>query len=159
VIQITYPLCPPAGCPSSFSPCLTRRRQSGQLDAFIARYQDLGFVSGTALSAEKARPVLRKGYGKDTMESHIPNEPDTRLRLGSVTKRLNGVKLKFTITVAGRRYLLCAGGEQEENQPLRPVRGNVYRVAASEPRALSMFALGLPRSRWFRRRSTRREAR
>jgi CubicO group peptidase (beta-lactamase class C family) len=39
------------------------------------------------LVAEKGVPLLRKGYGQANMEWHIPNTPDTRFRLGSVTKQ------------------------------------------------------------------------
>src|SRR5258708_10666419 len=31
--------------------------------------------------------ILRKGYGEANMESHVPNAPDTRFRLGSITKQ------------------------------------------------------------------------
>ena len=61
--------------------------KAAQLDAFIARYHELGLFNGVALVAEGGRPVLRKGYGEANMEWHIPNTPDTRFRLGSMTKQ------------------------------------------------------------------------
>jgi CubicO group peptidase (beta-lactamase class C family) len=61
--------------------------KAAQLDAFIARYHELGLFNGAALVAEGGRPVLRKGYGEANMEWHIPNAPDTRFRLGSMTKQ------------------------------------------------------------------------
>ena len=61
--------------------------KAGQLDALIARYHELGLFNGSALVAENGRPVLRKGYGEANMEWHIPVTPDTRFRLGSITKQ------------------------------------------------------------------------
>jgi CubicO group peptidase (beta-lactamase class C family) len=58
-----------------------------QMDALLARYHELGLFNGSALIAENGQPVLRKGYGEANMEWHVPNTPDTRFRLGSVTKQ------------------------------------------------------------------------
>jgi CubicO group peptidase (beta-lactamase class C family) len=58
-----------------------------KLDALIARYHELGLFNGSALVAENGQPILRKGYGEANMEWHIPNTPDTRFRLGSITKQ------------------------------------------------------------------------
>jgi CubicO group peptidase (beta-lactamase class C family) len=60
---------------------------AAQLDAFIARYHELGLFNGSALVAQNGQPILRKGYGEANMEWHIPNTPDTRFRLGSITKQ------------------------------------------------------------------------
>jgi CubicO group peptidase (beta-lactamase class C family) len=58
-----------------------------QIDQFIARYQELGLFNGSALVAEHGQVVLKKGYGLANMEWNIPNAPDTKFRLGSVTKQ------------------------------------------------------------------------
>jgi len=60
---------------------------TAKLDAFVARYHELGLFNGSALVAENGTPVLRKGYGEANMEWHIANTPDTRFRLGSITKQ------------------------------------------------------------------------
>jgi CubicO group peptidase (beta-lactamase class C family) len=57
------------------------------MDALIGRYHELGLFNGSALVAENGKPVLRKGYGEANMEWHIANTPDTRFRLGSITKQ------------------------------------------------------------------------
>ena len=57
------------------------------VDAFIARYQALGLFNGSALVADGGQVVLKKGYGLANMEWNIPNAPDTKFRLGSVTKQ------------------------------------------------------------------------
>lgn len=58
-----------------------------KLDAVLARYHELGLFNGSALVAENGQPILRKGYGEANMEWHIPNAPDTKFRLGSITKQ------------------------------------------------------------------------
>ena len=61
--------------------------KAAQLDTLVERYRELGLLNGSVLVAESGRPVLRKGYGEANMEWHIPNSPDTRFRLGSITKQ------------------------------------------------------------------------
>jgi CubicO group peptidase (beta-lactamase class C family) len=60
---------------------------AAKLDALIARYHELGLFNGSALVAQSGQTILRKGYGEANMEWHIPNAPDTRFRLGSITKQ------------------------------------------------------------------------
>lgn len=61
--------------------------KASALDALVARYHELGLFNGSALVAENGRAILRKGYGEANMEWHIANTPDTRFRLGSITKQ------------------------------------------------------------------------
>jgi CubicO group peptidase (beta-lactamase class C family) len=61
--------------------------KAAKLDTLIARYHELGLFNGSALVAENGQPILRKGYGEANMEWHIPNTPDTRFRIGSITKQ------------------------------------------------------------------------
>jgi CubicO group peptidase (beta-lactamase class C family) len=58
-----------------------------RIDALLARYQELGLFNGSALVADAGQVVLRKGYGLANMEWDIANTPDTRFRLGSITKQ------------------------------------------------------------------------
>ena len=59
----------------------------GRIDALLARYQELGLFNGSTLVADKGQVVLKKGYGLANMEWGIPNTPDTKFRLGSITKQ------------------------------------------------------------------------
>ncbi|HVO98303.1 MAG TPA: serine hydrolase [Bryobacteraceae bacterium] len=61
--------------------------KASALDALVGRYRELGLFNGSALVAENGQPILRKGYGEANMEWHIANTPDTRFRLGSITKQ------------------------------------------------------------------------
>lgn len=58
-----------------------------RIDALLARYRGLGLFNGSALVADQGQVVLKKGYGLANMEWAIPNTPDTKFRLGSLTKQ------------------------------------------------------------------------
>jgi CubicO group peptidase (beta-lactamase class C family) len=53
----------------------------------ISQYQKLKLFNGSALVAEHSQALLKKGYGLANMESNISNGPDTKFRLGSITKQ------------------------------------------------------------------------
>jgi CubicO group peptidase (beta-lactamase class C family) len=57
------------------------------IDQLISQYQKLGLFNGSALVAENGQVVLKKGYGLANIEWNIPNAPDTKFRLGSITKQ------------------------------------------------------------------------
>jgi CubicO group peptidase (beta-lactamase class C family) len=58
-----------------------------EIDALLQRYHDLGWFNGSALISDQDQVVLKKGYGFANMEWSIPNSPDTKFRLGSLTKQ------------------------------------------------------------------------
>lgn len=58
-----------------------------RIDALLARYQELGLFNGSALVADHGQVVIKKGYGLANMEWGIANTPDTKFRLGSITKQ------------------------------------------------------------------------
>ena len=62
--------------------------RSGRLDAVVRSYaeSDNTFM-GAVLVAEGDRVLLDKGYGSADLEWNIPNAPDVRFRLGSLTKQ------------------------------------------------------------------------
>jgi CubicO group peptidase (beta-lactamase class C family) len=79
-----------------------------RIDALLARYQELGLFNGTALVADRGSVVIRKGYGLANMEWDIPNTPETKFRLGSITKQ-------FTATLVMQ---LVERGQIELNAPI-----------------------------------------
>ncbi len=62
-----------------------------QIDKLITAYHDLGIFNGSALVAENGKVILKKGYGLAHMEWDIPNQPDTKFRLGSITKQFTAM--------------------------------------------------------------------
>ncbi len=61
--------------------------ESARIDTFIARYHELGLFNGSALVSDHGTPIFRKGYGLANMEWNVPAAPDTKFRLGSITKQ------------------------------------------------------------------------
>ena len=60
---------------------------AGAIDALVARYQELGQFNGAVLVAAGGKVMFAKGYGQANAEWGIPNAPDTKFRLGSITKQ------------------------------------------------------------------------
>ena len=63
-----------------------------RIDALVEAYRQVGQFNGSVLVAEKGEVLLKKGYGLAQMEWGIPNAPDTRFRLGSITKQLEDAR-------------------------------------------------------------------
>jgi len=61
--------------------------KAAKIDQLISLYSKYGEFNGSALVADNGRVVLKKGYGLANMEWNIPNGPDTKFRLGSITKQ------------------------------------------------------------------------
>ncbi len=58
-----------------------------KIDGLLKNYYDYGQFNGSVLVAEKGKVVYTKGFGMANMERAIPNQPDTKFRIGSVTKQ------------------------------------------------------------------------
>lgn len=63
------------------------RQSVQQVDGLMKQYHDYGQFNGAILVAEKGKVVYKKGFGMANMEWAIPNQPDTKFRIGSVTKQ------------------------------------------------------------------------
>lgn len=59
---------------------------AAQARGLIAQQVKEGLFTGTVLIAKDGVPLLREGFGAANREWDIPNAPDTKFRLGSVTK-------------------------------------------------------------------------
>jgi CubicO group peptidase (beta-lactamase class C family) len=58
-----------------------------KIDALLKNYYDYGQLNGAVLVAENGKVIYKKGFGMANMEWEIPNQTDTRFRIGSVTKQ------------------------------------------------------------------------
>lgn len=61
--------------------------KADQIDEMIRTYYDFGQFHGSALVANDGKVIFKKGYGMANYEWDIPIEPDTKFRLGSITKQ------------------------------------------------------------------------
>lgn len=58
-----------------------------QIDELMKQYHDYGQFNGSILVAEKGKIIYEKGFGMANMEWAVPNQPDTKFRIGSITKQ------------------------------------------------------------------------
>jgi CubicO group peptidase (beta-lactamase class C family) len=58
-----------------------------KIDELLKTYYDYGQFNGSVLVAENGKVIYKKGLGMANMEWTIANQPDTKFRIGSVTKQ------------------------------------------------------------------------
>ncbi|RZJ68726.1 MAG: serine hydrolase [Flavobacterium sp.] len=58
-----------------------------KINQLIQAYADQGKFNGSALVSENGSVIFKKGFGQANMEWDIANAPDTKHRLGSITKQ------------------------------------------------------------------------
>lgn len=65
--------------------------QAAKIDKLVSAYSDYGAFSGTVLVSDHDQVVFKKGYGFANREWNIPNSPDVKFRLGSITKQFTSM--------------------------------------------------------------------
>lgn len=83
--------------------------KADKLDKLVSAYAEYGKFNGSVLVAEKGKVIYKKGLGWADMEWNIPNQPDTKHRLGSITKQFTAMlvmqlveqgKLKLNVPIS-----------------------------------------------------------
>ena len=69
----------------------TADKTSKQIDTLISQYADCCSFTGSVLVSQHNRIVFKKGYGLANREWNIPNAPDVKFRLGSITKQFTSM--------------------------------------------------------------------
>jgi CubicO group peptidase (beta-lactamase class C family) len=64
-----------------------------RIERAIEARLESGQFMGSVLIARDGKALLSKGYGKASIADHIPNTPDTKFRLGSVTKQFTAASI------------------------------------------------------------------
>ncbi|HEY2532836.1 MAG TPA: serine hydrolase [Xanthobacteraceae bacterium] len=72
--------------------------------ALIENYVQSDLFSGSVLVAREGRPLLRKSFGLANREWNIPNAPETKFRIGSVTKQFTATAI-LQLAEAGKLKL------------------------------------------------------
>ena len=62
-------------------------------EAMVAPFTEAGIFSGSVLVAVEGKPVFRKAYGLANREWNVSNTPDTKFRLGSITKQFTAAAI------------------------------------------------------------------
>ncbi len=79
VIQLTF-------LPDSFG-----QTKAEKIDELMKRYNEYAQFNGSVLVAENGKVIFKKGFGLANMEWEVPNQSDTKHRLGSVTKQFTAM--------------------------------------------------------------------
>jgi CubicO group peptidase (beta-lactamase class C family) len=61
------------------------------MDAYLRELSQAGVFSGAVLVASRGQVLLRAGYGLADASHALPNTPETRFRLGSITKQFTAM--------------------------------------------------------------------
>ena len=62
-------------------------------DAHVAAFAEQGRFMGSVLVAKGGKVLLSKGYGMANLEHDVANKPNTKFRLGSITKQFTAVAI------------------------------------------------------------------
>jgi CubicO group peptidase (beta-lactamase class C family) len=65
----------------------TTAQKAAKFDEVMALASKYQTFNGSVLVAENGKVIYKKGFGLANMEWNIPNTPETRFRLGSITKQ------------------------------------------------------------------------
>ena len=65
--------------------------KADKIDKLLSTYSEYGQFNGTVLVAENGEVIYKKGFGLANMEWGIPNKPDTKFRLASITKQFTSM--------------------------------------------------------------------
>src|ERR1044072_409012 len=76
----------------AFHSAVLAQDKATRIDELISLHHKDGQFNGSALVVDNGKIIYEKGVGMANMEWNIPNAPDTKFRLGSITKQ-------FTATV------------------------------------------------------------
>jgi len=93
--------------------CLAQAQDlASKLDALLGGYQKNRAFIGSVLIAKDGKVIFEKGYGLASVELDVPNTPDTKFRLGSITKQFTATAIlqleeqgKLSVTDAACKYL------------------------------------------------------
>jgi CubicO group peptidase (beta-lactamase class C family) len=66
---------------------LIAQDKAAKIDQLMTRYQANRQFNGAVLVSEGSNVIFKKGFGLANMEWQVPNTPDTKFRLGSITKQ------------------------------------------------------------------------
>jgi CubicO group peptidase (beta-lactamase class C family) len=70
---------------------LDRAALERKVDEFLNAHAAVNSFSGSVLIARDGKPLLAKGYGYANIEWQIPNTPQTKFRIGSITKQFTSM--------------------------------------------------------------------
>lgn len=67
--------------------------KADKINELLSLYSKYDQFTGTALVTENGQIIYKKGFGLANMEWKIPNQPNTKFRLGSITKQFTALSI------------------------------------------------------------------
>ncbi len=64
---------------------------AARIETTLQQFHETRDFNGSALVAEAGQVIFKKGFGYANMEWRVPNTPDTKFRIGSVTKQFTAI--------------------------------------------------------------------
>jgi CubicO group peptidase (beta-lactamase class C family) len=64
-----------------------------KIDVYLKPYLDMGVFSGSLLVAQKGKILLSKGYGMADYEHGVPNSPQTKFQVASISKIFTAIAI------------------------------------------------------------------
>jgi CubicO group peptidase (beta-lactamase class C family) len=64
---------------------------AAKIDKLMSQYADCCSFTGTVLVSDHDKVIFKKGYGQANREWNIPNTPEVKFRLGSITKQFTSM--------------------------------------------------------------------
>jgi CubicO group peptidase (beta-lactamase class C family) len=65
--------------------------KADKIEKLIKTYNEYGLFNGSVLIAQQGKIVYKNGFGYANIEWNIPNQTDTKFRLGSITKQFTSM--------------------------------------------------------------------
>lgn len=92
----TAPITPTATAIPTTAPTLTQTTETqlaSQLDDYLTTLVEQDRFSGSILVVREGKALISKGYGMANLELDVPNTPQTKFRLASVTKQFTAMAI------------------------------------------------------------------
>ena len=71
--------------------------KASKIDELMTTFSENGQFNGSVLVAEEGKVIYKKGFGFANMEWNIPNKPDTKFRIGSITKQFTSMLIMLLV--------------------------------------------------------------
>jgi CubicO group peptidase (beta-lactamase class C family) len=91
LLSVVLCLATPAG--HAFAQATSPDGRPARMREYLAAAAALGHLNGSVLVAENGRVLIDTAYGFANHELGVPNTPDTRFRVASITKQFTGMAL------------------------------------------------------------------
>jgi CubicO group peptidase (beta-lactamase class C family) len=78
-------------CPISSTHAAAAPDTAANVDKLMSQYADCCSFTGTVLVSDHDKVIFKKGYGLANREWNIPNTPEVKFRLGSITKQFTSM--------------------------------------------------------------------